>query len=157
MLNKILSTLQSVGNQLKDGAKRFFNQANLDRAAAVVAIIAFCPDGKADKKEIEQGISSITKLVGRGVFSEAEMKAKVQTFIIDLMSDEDATVTDILCKTLANVAKQDAVYLLNIGLAVAKSSGGEDGVDPTSDDEKKWLSKLAKNMNLDPADYGLPA
>jgi len=152
MLSKFMSVLQNIGDDIAGGAKKFANKGTRDRAAAIAAMVAYIPDKDADKDEINKGVKVIHRMTN-GAFEIDDMIQAVNDAVSTLEFDIDMGRAELMNKVLK--ANDDEKRLLvNVGIAVGKSSG-EEGEDPFSPEEKECVRRIITDLGLSAGDFGL--
>lgn len=151
-LGKFLEIVQGVGDNIAAGAKKFANAGTRDRAAAVAAMVAYIPDQDADADEIRKGVQAIHRMTN-GAFKIDEMVDAVNTAVDTLKFDIDMGRAELMNK-VRKASDDEKRLLVNVGIAVGKSSG-EEGEDPFSDDEKSCVRQIISDLGLNASEFGL--
>lgn len=140
---------------LRDGADRLMKAGMLDRAAAVVALVAYWPDKNASQPEIRKGINAIFDLTN-GAFDKRTMEGKIMAAIDKLQkSGGDDIAYAALLRELGGVVDEgDRQFLVNMAIAVGKADG-KPGEDPFSLPEKDVVRDICRALKLNPSEFGL--
>lgn len=152
MLSKFLSIMQNVGDDISKRAKQYANARSMGRVASVTAMVAYIPDGDADKEELTKGIKAIQRS-SAGVYDLTTMLNEVNRRIETLQFDTDIGEGELM-KELDGANGDEGDFLVRVAIAVGKASG-EEGEDPFSDAEKAVVARIARKVGQDPANYGL--
>lgn len=144
---------QDAARQVQEGGQRLLQQGMLDRAAIVCALISYWPDKEASQAEIRKGIKGVHALTN-GAFDMRTMETQIMGHIDTMKSGDDIGYADLHRKLRGVRDPNDAKFLVNMAVAVAKSDGGV-GDSAFSDIEKAEVAAIARTLNLNPADFGL--
>jgi tellurite resistance protein len=83
---------KSAATAMIDGATKTINRAvgaqQMQRIAAICAMMAYLPDGDADDDEIDTGIAAIMQKLGANTYSVGEMRSAVDRHVATLKASK---------------------------------------------------------------------
>jgi tellurite resistance protein TerB len=141
--------LKSKASELKNDVLKFKNKDFLNAAMAGSALIAMA-DGSISSEEKQRMIRFIEHDDSLSVFTSKDVIAAFQDFVGQIEFDQDIG-SAAAYKTIAKMKTDtDAARLL---IRMIISIGSADGNFDT--DEKKMAGKIARELNLNPAEFDL--
>ncbi|TVU69993.1 MULTISPECIES: tellurite resistance TerB family protein [Cobetia] len=154
MLNSIVSKARESFNSLKTEAKKYKSESFLNAAMAASAMIAVA-DGEISRDEKQKTIAFVRNHEALSVFDPSEVARKFKSYLDSLdpqNPDTDADLAEITAlNDIGKVKKNDDQARMVVRLAIA--IGGADG--DFDEAEKAKASVIARELGLDPADFGL--
>jgi tellurite resistance protein TerB len=152
-LASLQSYLTSGKDLIKKQTARFKQKDMLERMSIVASLVAYCPDQNASDKEINMAVQAMF-VQSDGVFDIDEMMKLVKARVDKLKSFGVDLGKLQFYKDLGKPNEQDARLLIMMAITIAKSEG-DPGQDPFSPAEKAVVSEIARQMSINPADFGL--
>jgi len=141
--------LKSKASELKNDLLKYKNKDFLNAAMAGSALIAMA-DGSISSEEKQKMIRFIEHDDSLSVFSTKDVIAAFQDFVGQIEFDQDIG-SAAAYKAIAKMkSDSDAARLL---IRMIISIGSADGNFDT--DEKKMAGKIARELNLNPAEFDL--
>jgi tellurite resistance protein TerB len=141
--------LKSKASELKNDLLKYKNKDFLNAAMAGSALIAMA-DGSISSEEKQKMIRFIEHDDSLSVFSTKDVIAAFQDFVGQIEFDQDIG-SAAAYKAIAKMkSDSDAARLL---IRMIISIGSADGVFDA--DEKKIAGKIARELNLNPAEFDL--
>ncbi len=154
MLSNIVNRAKEAVTDLKTNAQKYRNAEFLDAALAASALIAVA-DGTIDADEKKKTIAFVQSHDALSIFDNGEVVKKFRSHLDSLDPDNPDSDTDLAeiaaLSTIGKVKKKDDQARMVLRLAIA--IGGADG--DFDDQEKAQAVKIARELNLDPADFDL--
>lgn len=154
MLSNIVTRAKEAVTDLKTNAQKYRNAEFLDAALAASALIAVA-DGTIDADEKKKTIAFVQSHDALSIFDNGEVVKKFRSHLDSLDPDNPDSDTDLAeiaaLSTIGKVKKKDDQARMVLRLAIA--IGGADG--DFDDQEKAQAVKIARELNLNPADFDL--
>ncbi|MCD2452873.1 tellurite resistance TerB family protein [Methylicorpusculum oleiharenae] len=144
-----LNSVKNKASELKTEALKFKNKDFLNATMAGSALIAMA-DGVISPDEKQKMIKFIENHDALSIFTTIDVVNAFQTFVNQLQFDKDigeAKAFEALKKMESNVAASRLIIRMVISIA------GSDG--DFDEHEKKMALRIAKELSLDPAEFGL--
>ncbi len=161
---KILSALSGVATGLLGGAekmaKRYTSGAPMARMTAVIAMMAYLPDGDADESEILTGVNAIVVKTG-DVFNVKELVTKVNADVASLRASKRLGKAELMQRIRGAVDDDERRWLVTVAAAVGESDPLEaraartEREDPFSAMERELAREIARELSVDPAPFGI--
>jgi tellurite resistance protein TerB len=154
MISSIVSRAKEAMSDLKTNAKKYQNAEFLDASLAASALITVA-DGSIDAEEKRKTIAFVQSHDALSIFDNGQVVKKFRGHLDSLDPDNPDTDTDLAemaaLSTIGKVKKKDEQARMVLRLAIA--IGGADGDFDAQ--EKAQAVKIARELNLNPADFDL--
>ncbi len=147
--DNFLSRLKSKAGELKNDVLKYKNKDFLNAAMAGSALVSMA-DGSVSAEEKQKMIKFIESNDALSVFTTSDAIKSFQEFVSQLEFDKDigeAKAYQALGKMKSNV--EASRLLVRMIIAVAAADGNFDA------NEKAVASKIAKELNINPAEFEL--
>jgi len=147
--DNFLSQLKAKASELKTEALKFKNKDFLNAAMAGSALVAMA-DGSVSSEEKQKMIKFIENHDALSIFTTSDVIKAFQDFVGQLEFDKDigeAKAYQALGKMKSNI--EASRLLIRMIIAIASSDGNFDG------NEKKIASRIARELAVNPAEFGL--
>lgn len=154
MLNSIVARARETLGTLQTNAQRFRNSDFLDAAMAAGALITVA-DGEIKREEKMKAITFVQSHDALKIFDPSDVNRRFTQHLEGLdpaNKDFDTDIAEITAlRAIGKVKKNDEQARMVLRLAIA--IGGADGDFDAN--EKAQAAKIARELNLDPADFDL--
>lgn len=147
--DNFLKQLKTKAGELKTEALKFKNKDFLNAAMAGSALIAMA-DGSISSEEKQKMIRFIESHDALSIFTTSDVISAFQTFVSQLEFDKDigeAKAYEALAKIRQNGSASR--LLIRMVISIASSDGHFD------ENEQKVALKIAKELQIDPSEFGL--
>jgi len=147
--DNFLSQLKAKASELKTEALKFKNKDFLNAAMAGSALVAMA-DGSVSSEEKQKMIKFIENHDALSIFTTSDVIKAFQDFVAQLEFDKDigeAKAYQALGKMKSNI--EASRLLIRMIIAIASSDGNFYG------NEKKIASRIARELAVNPAEFGL--
>lgn len=161
---KILNIVGGIASGLLGSAekmaKRYTSGAPMARMTAVIAMMAYLPDGDADESEILTGVSAIVQKTG-DVFNIKELVALVKKDIDTLRASQRLGKAELMQRIRGAADDDERAWLVTVAAAVGESDPLEaratrtEKIDPFSEAERALAREIARELNVDPIRFGI--
>jgi tellurite resistance protein len=137
-------------------AERLLNADELGRLAAVVAMMAYLPDGNADDDEIEAGIAAILHRFGP-IYKPSDLAREIRERVDVLKESRRFGKADLMAQILPARYSPEADFLVQVAAAVGEAPDESlpKGADPFTPAERALAREIAAVLSVDPVAAGL--
>lgn len=154
MFGKIFKGLRDGARELGREIDRALNQEEMERIAAVVAMMAFLPDGNADDDEIEAGVNALKHQLGN-LYKPSEMIGEVRKRVEVLKASPRFGKLELMSEIEKATDESDmteAEFLVQVAAAIGEAPDPslDKGVDPFTPAERALAREIALRLGVDP-------